>query len=171
MWSYLRINIKDIKWDQHFLQACNVIQGTNMAAWNWWISLITHIQGSDLTESFVPIISACPVSYSMAFSTSWNIIWVLLDYTNSFQNTIIAPADIFYVPMPPYYLQWLIWSYLQINIKDIKWGLHFLQACNVIQGTKPASLNWWISLDAVLTGFGLINLPCEQVVYVLDQDD
>ena len=26
---------------------------------------ITHILGSDLTESFVPIITACPVSYSM----------------------------------------------------------------------------------------------------------
>ena len=34
-----------------------------------------------------------------------------------------------------------------------------------------AALNWWISLDAVLTGFGLTNLPCEQAKYVLVQDD
>ena len=64
-----------------------------------------------------------------------------------------------------------MWRYLQINTKYNKLGQHLLQACNVIQGKKPTALNWWISLDAVLTGFGLINLPCEQAVYVLAQDD
>ena len=100
---------------------------------------ITHILGSDLTESFVPILSAYPVSYSMAFSSSWNILGLVLDNTNSFQNTIIAPADIFYIPVPPYYLQWFMWIYLRINIKDIKWGRNVLQECNVIQGTKLAA--------------------------------
>ena len=73
--------------------------------------------------------------------------------------------------MPPYYLQRFIWRYLQINNKDSKWGLHFLQACNAIKEKNLAALNWWISLDAALTGFGLINLTCEQSKYVLALDD
>ena len=132
---------------------------------------ITQIRGSDLTESFFPIISDFPFSSIIALAASCNIIGVVIDDTNSFQNTILYPADIFYVPMPPYYLQWFMWCYLHINIKDSKWGLHFLQACNVIQGKKPAALNWWISLDAVLNYVVLINLPCEQAVCVLAQDD
>ena len=130
---------------------------------------ITHIRRSDLTESFTPIIIDFPFGYSMEFSSWWNIIVGFLDDTNYFQNTILAPDDIFYVPMPPYYLQWFMWRQLWINIKYIKWGWHVLQSCNVIQGTKMAAWNWLISLDTVLTSFGLINLPCEQAVYVLDQ--
>ena len=98
---------------------------------------ITQICGSDLTESFYTIISECPVSYSMAFSASCNIIGGVIDDTNYFKNTILALADRFYVPMPPYYLQWFMWRYLRINIKYSKWCQHFLQACNVTQGTKP----------------------------------
>ena len=130
---------------------------------------ITQICGSDLTESFYTIISGFTVSYSMAFSASCNLIGGVIDDTNSFQNTILALADRFYALFPPYYLQWFMWRYLRINIKDSKWCRHFLQSCNVIQVTKPAAWNWWISLEAVLTTFGLKNLPCEQAVYVLDQ--
>ena len=68
---------------------------------------ITQIRGSDLTESFFPIIIDFPVSSIMALAASWNIIGVLIDDTNYFQNKILYPDDIFYVPMPPYYLQWL----------------------------------------------------------------
>ena len=94
---------------------------------------ITHIRGYDLTESFVPIIIACHVSYIMALEDLWNIIGVVFYDTNSFQNTILSPSDILYVPMPPYCLQWFMWRYLQINIKDSKWGRHFILACNVTQ--------------------------------------
>ena len=132
---------------------------------------ISYIWGSDLTESFVPIISAWRVSYIMALEASWNIIGLDIDDTKYFQNKILSPADRFYVPMPPYYLQWFMWRYLQINIKYSKWGWYFLQAWNVTQLKKLAALNWWISLEAVLTAFGLINLPCEQAVYFLSQED
>ena len=100
---------------------------------------ITQICGSDLTESFYTIISDCPVSYSMAFSASCNLIGGVIDDTNYFKTKILALADRFYVPMPPYYLQWFMWRYLWINIKDSKWCRHFLQACNAIQVTKPAA--------------------------------
>ena len=66
---------------------------------------ITHIRGSDLTEPFLPIISDCPVSYSMSLAASWNIIGGVLDNTNLFQNTILALSDRFYFMMPSYYLQ------------------------------------------------------------------
>ena len=73
--------------------------------------------------------------------------------------------------MPQYYLQWFYWHCPSIKIKYIKWGWHVLQACNGIQGPKPSGWNWWIDLDLVLTGFVLINVPCEQALYVLAQDD
>ena len=47
---------------------------------------ITQIRGSDLTESFFPIIIDFPVSSIMALAASWNIIGVLIDDTNYFQN-------------------------------------------------------------------------------------
>ena len=34
-----------------------------------FVNDITHICGSELSESFTPIISDCPVGYSMAFSS------------------------------------------------------------------------------------------------------
>ena len=36
---------------------------------------------------------------------------------------------------------------------------------------KPAGRNWWISLDEFLTDFGLSNVPLEQALYVLAQED
>ena len=54
-----------------------------------------------------------------------------------------------------------------IKIKYIKQGKQILQACNVIQVTKPAGQNWWIVLDVILTGFGLSNIPCYKSLCVI----
>ena len=86
-----------------------------------------------------------------------------------FKHTIFSPDDKFYITMPPYHLQWFWRHWLQIKIKDSKHFQNVLQACNGIQGKKPAGQNWCIALDIVLTDFVIGNVPCKQALYVLDQ--
>ena len=69
----------------------------------------TQIRGSDFTESFPPVISTCTVPSSIVLTASWNIIGGLIDVTNAFQNTMLAPANRIYILMPPYFLQWFLW--------------------------------------------------------------
>ena len=64
-----------------------------------------HIRGSVFTETFIPVMGACTVPYSTALTDSWNIIGGLIDVTNAFKNTILSPAEIFYILIPPYFLK------------------------------------------------------------------
>ena len=80
----------------------------------------TQICGSDFTESLSSAIGAYTAPSRIDLTGSWNIIEGLLDYTNAFQNTILAPSDRIYVLMPPYYLQCFWCCYPRIKIKYIK---------------------------------------------------
>lgn len=129
-----------------------------------------QLQGIDFDESYAPVAGACPVRTQLAISASWNLIVGVIDVTNAFQNTILPPHKREYVTLPPYYLEWFKRRHPLITVDETK-GRLCIQACNGMQGTKPAGRNWNQALHAVLTTFGLQNVPAEQALYVLHTSD
>ena len=89
----------------------------------------------------------------------------ILDFSHAFQNINVPNHEIACVSPPPYYLYWFERSYpnVPLNRDD---GPFCLQCMNVIQGTKPAGIQWNRLLDAVVKILEYKKSTIDHAIYI-----
>ena len=105
---------------------------------------------SDFDQSYSPVAHADSFRINIAIVSIHRLTAMILDASNSFQNTNVTIHERVCVSPPPYYLDWIERYYpsVPLNRDD---GPFFIQCMNIIQGTNPDGVQQNRLLDTVVT--------------------
>lgn len=100
-------------------------------------------------NKFSPTVLGDSLWFTVGVSAYYNLILLMIDVVNCFQNTMRGPTDPVYMSLPPYCRQWFENRHPNIKLPDSKSLV--VQLFNVCQGGVDAGKLWNEYIDRVLS--------------------